>query len=413
MLNDGVINIVHLHVLYSGYKTGIDRYLEMYAQGVNGMNEYRKIHVHSVFFTDDKKILFPRINMSENGEIIAIVPFPQNDVLLFKSSFWKNGYEKVVINLLQPYLRNKLNLIYQCHNLFLTDLAKELKAKLEGKIIIHLHCIPWKFKSLNNILMFNKLYNLYQNKEYEAFGIEENGKINYNDADKIICLSQAAKDYLLNVQKIEGHKIEIIPNGLQVRTGVMKRKLRRKNTILYVGKVSKDKGIFELLESLLEVQRLGFCFKLVIAGTCSPIVWKKIQLKYSSIDIEYLGQVTFDVLQELYSTCVMGVIPSLHEQCSYVALEMACFGMPMIVAEVDALAEMFEHGKTALLVPYIFDLDFGLSANRDVFVGNVIKLLKNQKLRTRLSENVRLLYEQRFGLDAMMKQMFTVYQQLI
>ena len=41
MLNGEVINIVHLHVLYSKYKTGIDRYLEMYTQGLNGTDEYQ------------------------------------------------------------------------------------------------------------------------------------------------------------------------------------------------------------------------------------------------------------------------------------------------------------------------------------------------------------------------------------
>ncbi len=413
MLNGEVINVVHLHVLYSKYKTGIDRYLEMYTQGLNGTDEYQKIHSHTIFFTDDKEILFPRINVNKHGEITALIPFPQNDVLLFKSSFWKNGYEKVVINLLKPYLKDKLNLIYQCHNLFLTDLAKELRTKLEGKMIIHLHCIPWKFKSSNNSLIFNRLYGLYQNQEYKTFKVEEEGNINYNDADKIICLSQAAKDYLLNIQQVKGHKIEIVPNGLQVQTVMIKQKRRKKNTILYVGKVSKDKGIYEFLDSLLEVQRRGYHFQLVIAGTCSPIVWKKIQSKYSSIDIRYLGQVTFDVLRGLYSTCTIGVIPSLHEQCSYVALEMAFFGLPMIVSKVDALAEMFEHEKTALFVPYVFDPDFGLSANKSVFANNIIKLLKNGDLRGKLSENARLLYEQKFDLNIMMKQMYTVYQQLI
>ena len=91
MLNGEVINVVHLHVLYSKYKTGIDRYLEMYTQGLNGTDEYQKIHSHTIFFTDDKEILFPRINVNKHGEITALIPFPQNDVLLFKSSFWKNG----------------------------------------------------------------------------------------------------------------------------------------------------------------------------------------------------------------------------------------------------------------------------------------------------------------------------------
>ena len=78
-----------------------------------------------------------------------------------------------------------------------------------------------------------------------------------------------------------------------------------------------------------------------------------------------LGVVSFNELKKLYSESTIGIIPSLHEQCSYVAIEMSMFGLPIIVSDVDALSEMFEDEINALKIPLLFDEDFGLDLESD------------------------------------------------
>jgi glycosyltransferase involved in cell wall biosynthesis len=92
---------------------------------------------------------------------------------------------------------------------------------------------------------------------------------------------------------------------------------------------------------------------------------------------------------------------------------MAMFGLPLIVSEVDALAEMFEHEETALLTPLIFDPDFGINADKEKFIENIIRLIKDKELRIYLSKNVRISYETRFSLDSMVKNTVDLYKQLI
>jgi glycosyltransferase involved in cell wall biosynthesis len=128
--------------------------------------------------------------------------------------------------------------------------------------------------------------------------------------------------------------------------------------------------------------------------------------------IEILGEISFDKLQKLYKSCTIGVIPSLHEQCSYVALEMVCFGTPMIVSNVDALGEMFEHEKTAMFVPMVFDPDFGLNADTGRFVDHIIRLITDDNLRKTLSRNVRKLYEEEYTLERMIENTIKIYKEL-
>lgn len=406
-----VINVVHLHTFYKVYRTGIDRYLDMFAKGISDICEYSHIHSHAIYFTDDKSILFPRVNIDKDSEVIAIIPFPQKDVFLQKNIFWKKKYIQIVIGLLSPYLNNIDNLVFQYHNLYLADVAAELKSTFGGYVVTHLHCIPWKFNILTNNVLFRRLYILYQARQFDIFKEEEKLDIDFNVSDKIICLSEAAKHYIMNVHGVSEQKIHIIPNGLMLQTNTIRiSEKKKKNIILYVGKVCKDKGVYELLNALMKVRY--FKFEIILAGTCSPIERQKINNLYKKLKVQCLGQVSFEKLQELYSTCTIGIIPSLHEQCSYVALEMAYFGIPMIVSKVDALAEMFEHEKTALLTPLIFDPDFGLKHEEESFVENLVRLLKEKKLRDTLSDNVQKLYFQNFSLDIMMKKTIKLYNSL-
>ncbi len=138
-----------------------------------------------------------------------------------------------------------------------------------------------------------------------------------------------------------------------------------------------------------------------------------LDVEYKDLNIDYMGQVPFEKLAELYSSCSFGVIPSLHEQCSYVALEMAMFSLPVIVSEVDALAEMFTHEETALLTPLVFDADFGLTADTAAFADNIIRLIEDRELREKLSRGIGRQYEESFTLGKMVEETMKVYNRLV
>lgn len=404
------INIIHLHVIYNNYYTGIDRYIEMYKKG---MQQNNRIQTHCIFLTDNKKKLFSHITF-QNGIIEAIIPMPIQDKLFFKKeSFWKTKYWKVIIEIMTPYLKGMENVIFHAHNTFLIDLADLFKKQFGGKTVYHLHCLPWKYQYNNNTIYFNKLYSAFLAKDYVGFKNLEDGCIRYEIVDKIICLSQIAKQYLMMIRQIPNGKIEIIENGLLPIKELERNVNNSIVEILYVGKVSEDKGIFELLKALQIVYNKGYKFKLVIAGTCMKKVRDKIYNTFGMLDIQILGQLNIDELYNLYSNCMIGVVPSLYEQCSYVALEMSMFGVPMIVSDVDALSEMFEDGVNALKTPLIFDEDFGLELDKEKLANAIIRLIDDKPLRLRLSANAIKNYEERFTLDKMIKNTINVYEQLI
>ncbi|MCS2591920.1 glycosyltransferase [Bacteroides thetaiotaomicron] len=138
-----------------------------------------------------------------------------------------------------------------------------------------------------------------------------------------------------------------------------------------------------------------------------------IRKAYKQLKIDILGTVSFNELKELYTTNTIGVIPSLHEQCSYVAIEMSMFGMPMIVSDVDALSEMFEDEVNALRIPLVFDEDFGLELDEEKLADAIIRLIDDEALRLKLSTNAIKNYQERFTLEKMIENTINVYEQLI
>lgn len=98
-------------------------------------------------------------------------------------------------------------------------------------------------------------------------------------------------------------------------------------------------------------------------------------------------------------TCDAGIIASLQEQCSYVAIEMSMFGMPLITTAVDGLDEMFIDEESALKVSTRFSNVYGLSADTDDMANKMKRLIDDKELRYRLSNNIRKLYEKNFGVD--------------
>jgi glycosyltransferase involved in cell wall biosynthesis len=73
---------------------------------------------------------------------------------------------------------------------------------------------------------------------------------------------------------------------------------------------------------------------------------------------------------------------------------------------------MFEHEKTALLTPLVFDPDFGIHADNEKFAENIIKLIENKKLREMISESVKTKFIESFMLEIMIEKIVKIYREL-
>ncbi|WP_336618088.1 glycosyltransferase [Bacteroides acidifaciens] len=382
-------NIILLYY-ESGHPTGVIRYIEMLKRGLLIQRKYK---VHRIILTSS--VFFPEI-CEKDGLILAKIPFLINPYS--SNCYWRNKYYRIIVGLLESYLKGKKNVILHEQDSFLSELTLLFKKKFGGLILLHLHIIPWKFTLETDERTFNKMYKESQNGITNLIGSNFNEQNAYSTADKIICVSKSAQRHVDSVCKNEKIERVVIYNGLCAKKSKIKRIYSRRINILFVGRISKEKGVFALLNALQKVRDKEKKVKLTLAGNCDLRTRNRIYANYNDLEIDFLGNVSYEKLTRLYSTCSIGIIPSLHEQCSYVAIEMSMFGVPIIVSDVDALSEMFEDGVNALKIPVIFDEDFGLELDEAQLASAITRLIEDEALRQRLSTNAVKNYEENFTL---------------
>lgn len=236
----------------------------------------------------------------------------------------------------------------------------------------------------------------------------------YAIVDRIITVTKHGKKHLVD-KLVDAGKIIPIYNGIDPKLFVKKsdeNNVRLKygigkneKIILYSGRIDPIKGLkyLSLAFSLL-LKKLPDC-RLVIAGNGEYEELIRSSKTFSS-NINYLGFIPFDDLVVLYREASIGVIPSLEEHCSYVAIEMLHCGLPVIASCIGGLKEIFTHNENAFLVDTVTDQTnaYGLAPNIDQFADFMYKLLINDQLKNKFSLNAVIVANEEFTTTKMTNQ---------
>lgn len=185
--------------------------------------------------------------------------------------------------------------------------------------------------------------------------------------DKVIAIAQHSYDMLKDLYGIPESKLVYIPNGLKdeyrKRDAEECRNLRKKYgfgendiLIIFAGRLNLVKGVVELIEAFKLLHAEIPDAKLIIAGTGNFTRCFESANPFWS-NIVFTGFIPKEQLYELYAIAQVGVVPSIHEEFGYVALEMMMNELPIIVNKTTGLREIVKDGE------YGFVFDFGRSGD--------------------------------------------------
>lgn len=125
-----------------------------------------------------------------------------------------------------------------------------------------------------------------------------------------------------------------------------------KFTVLFVGRLSREKGADVLLRAIraLNGQGLAPCLRFVLAGTGEEE--REVQrLAKKEANVEHLGYVPHDRLPPLYSNAHLLVLPSRREALPLVLLEAHASGLPVVASNLPGSREVVIDGETGTLIP--------------------------------------------------------------
>jgi glycosyltransferase involved in cell wall biosynthesis len=142
-------------------------------------------------------------------------------------------------------------------------------------------------------------------------------------------------------------KMRLNPYGVDLELFHREPKADRTFRVLFVGRVSLQKGLPYLLEAMagLSIAEVELCVIGALEAEMRPIM-----AKYEGT-FRYLGPVARSDLYKHYSQASVLVLPSIQEGLALVQAQAMACGVPVIASENTGAADLFTDGVEGYIVP--------------------------------------------------------------
>lgn len=311
------------------------------------------------------------LNLITNEEIITNYSNLQNIKIINLGKYYNGKYRFMnkVIN--SSKIIKKLDLdiliIFLSHSLpiyYLLSNRQKTILNLRGEEI---HRFINKFKPINKFFM--------------RYALQK--------SDRIISVS---KNQIKGLSDKYIKKMFIIPNGVDLNKFSPIAKInQKKNVVLFIGRIIKEKGIKEILSIAKQLPQYEFWF----AGKGD--LSKEINLP----NTKYLGEKNSEELVNLYNKATICILPSYHEGFSNVGLETIACGRAFICT--PDFSEYIENGKDGIIIP---------AKDENALKNAIIDLMTNEKKRKMIEKNARKKALQ-YSWDNVAKQYMKVFKEVL
>ena len=385
-----IINVFLLDCTIKGKSSGVMRFIDnMFAS----MKQISGIRPHLIRIVLHSHMLaFARVQPDQ-----FIIETDMRLPILEEEEFiWKN---------IAPMFAGKQNIVFDLNLIDLIGLGNFLKRRTNGKLVSHLHCIPWHLFYENNKAKFFTLLKKPIGREH-YYNIAEQHF--YMTADKIIAVADSGANF---IRQISGIKPIVVKNGIEDVMEEWTGSIPTDNiVVISVGGSDRRKGMEYNIEAAWKALRRGVNIKMLIAGAM-PEKWQtEMREKFSGLDVTF-GNYSMQELFEQYQSADLGLISSITEQTSYCAMEMMMFGLPIIAPDVKAFKEM-EMKECALFVPVSRDND-RLKPDTNKMAEYIEELSNNKGLYKKMSIAARESYLEHYQSARMVNETIDVYRKLL
>jgi glycosyltransferase involved in cell wall biosynthesis len=156
---------------------------------------------------------------------------------------------------------------------------------------------------------------------------------------------------------IPGQNVVALPNGIDCRpySGVptVRSDPSRALQLVYIGRVAREKGLYETLQGLRLAHELGVDARLVVAGSGAEEarLRRYAQALGIAARVCFVGPVFGNDKVKLLSGADVMLLPSYSEGLPYALLESMAAGVPVIATPVGAIPDVVSDGIHGFLVP--------------------------------------------------------------
>jgi len=183
-------------------------------------------------------------------------------------------------------------------------------------------------------------------------------KTSVEAADRVIAVSRQMREDILAHFRVAPERVVVIHNGIDPnqfrRTearDVLARRGVREPYVLFVGRITDQKGIFHLLEAAPKLPP-GVQVVLCASAPDTPEIEARLKRALPGHpNVVWIGEmVPVEEVVQLYSHASVFVCPSVYEPFGLINLEAMACETPVVASAVGGILEVVEDGKTGVLV---------------------------------------------------------------
>lgn len=177
-------------------------------------------------------------------------------------------------------------------------------------------------------------------------------------------------------------------------------------TVLFLGWLEREKGIFELLEACRELFYKGCKFKLIIAGRGHAEFMSKSFVDSNNLqgDVEFVGWVQGVQKEALLKTADILVLPSWAEGFPNAIIEAMATKVAVIVSSVGNIPDIITDRQEAILIP---------PKNTRALQSAIGELLKDTSLRREIAERGYVFARENFSVEIGITKLTSVIKEAI
>jgi glycogen synthase len=231
-------------------------------------------------------------------------------------------------------------------------------------------------------------------------------------ADRVIAVSNKMRDDILEYFNADPKKVVVIHNGTDPsrfhrvdgrdhleRLGV------KPPYVLFVGRITDQKGIFHLLEAAKKLPP-GVQVVLCASAPDTPEIEERLRKAVPlQPNVKWIYEmVPLEVVKQLYSHCAVFACPSVYEPFGLINLEAMACETPVVASGVGGILEVVVDGETGYLVP---------PARPDDLAAALKRMLDDPARAKAMGKAGRKRVEDRFSWDAIAARTQEVYAEAI
>ena len=224
--------------------------------------------------------------------------------------------------------------------------------------------------------------------------------------DRLICVSKSEYDHALDLG-IPASRLNLVVNGVGALPSGRRAEIRKSygltddNLVFgFIGRLSPQKAPERLIAAFTAIASRAPQARLLIIGSGELEPDVRRQIAAGGIADRVIIDAALPGAEALQAIDV-AVMTSRYEAMSYVMLEAAAAGLPLILTDVGGTINVLEHEVNGLIVPNTDDATPLIAA---------MSALCDPSTRTRYAAAAEA-RRNRYGLDAMVEQTIAVYEQ--